>query len=178
MRAPWESRVSIEMQPVAVAIADADHDRRAGCERFLQNELGITLLKNDQSKTKAGKYYGFVNRRLRPRDNITAIEDEVARIKRLDPHVLLVNLNSYTDDDCALLLSLRRSCPESLLLLLTDDSVHDNQIIQAMELGARGYLTYNTVQDQLANAVRVVGRGEAWVSRKLLGNIMDHMLNQ
>jgi DNA-binding NarL/FixJ family response regulator len=166
------------MQPVTVAIADSDRDRRAGCERFLQNELGITLLGNVPSSTEVGNDYSYVNRRLKPRNNITASENEVARIKRLNPHVLLVNLNSFTDEECALLLSLRRACPESLMVLMTDDSVRDNQIIQALELGARGYLKYGTIQHQLANAVRVVGRGETWVSRKLLGNIMDHMLNQ
>jgi len=166
------------MQPVTVAIADSNRDRRAGCERFLQNELGIALLQNVMSSSEVGNDYAFVNRRLKPRNNITASEDEVARIKRHNPHVLLVNLNSFNDEECALLLSLRRACPDALMVLLTDDSVRDNQIIQALELGARGYLKYDTVQHQLANAVRVVGRGEAWVPRKLLGNIMDHMLNQ
>jgi DNA-binding NarL/FixJ family response regulator len=171
-----ESGVSFQMQPVTVAIADLDDDRRTGCERILQNEAGITLLKNIPSKTDADNNYAYVDRRLKPRDNITASEDEVARVKRLNPHVMLVNIDSFADEDCALLLSLRRKCPESLIVLMTDDSVHDNQIIDALELGARGYLKNESLERQVANAVRVVGRGEAWVSRKLLGNIMDQML--
>ncbi|MFZ5523327.1 MAG: DNA-binding response regulator [Pseudomonadota bacterium] len=169
--------MSFHMQPVTVAIADSDRDRRAGCERFIQNELGITLLKNVTSSAEVGKNYAFVNRRLKPRNNVTASENEVARIKRLNPHVLLVNLNLSTDEECALLLSLRRECPESLMVLLTDDSVRDNQIIQVLELGARGYMNYENVQYQLPKAIQVVGRGEAWVPRKMLGNIMDYMLN-
>jgi DNA-binding NarL/FixJ family response regulator len=166
------------MQPVTVAIADFDRDRRAGCERFLQNELGVTLLKNVTTSTEVGNDYAFVDRRLKPRNNLTASEDEVARIKRLNPHVLLVNINLSADEECALLLSLRRECPGPLIVLLTDDKVRDNQIIQVLELGARGYLKYDTVQLHLSRAVRVVGGGEAWVPRKMLGNIMDHMLNQ
>jgi len=169
--------VSFEMQPITVAIADYDCDRRAGCERFLQNEYGITLLKNDQSKTKADKDLGFVNRRLKARDNITAMENEVARIKRFNPYVLLVNMDSFADEESALMLSLRRACPKSLMVLMTEDTVHDNQIVQALELGARGYLKYGTVQHQIANAVKMVGRGEAWVPRKLLGYIMDQVLS-
>jgi DNA-binding NarL/FixJ family response regulator len=169
--------VSFDMQPVTVAIADSDLDRRAGCEQFLQNELGITLLQNGASSTEAGKDYAFISRSQKPRNNVSSSENEVARIKRLNPHVLLVNLNSFADEESAFLLSLRRACPKSLMVLMTDDSVLDNQIIQALELGARGYLKYDTVQHQLANAVRKVGCGEAWVPRRLLGYIMDQMLN-
>lgn len=167
----------LHIQPVTVAIADADRDRRAGYERLLQGEIGITLLTNVTSSNEVSNDHAFVNRRLKPRTNVTASEDEVARIKRLKPLVLLVNLNQCTDEDYALLLSLRRECPQALMVLLADDSIHESQIIQALEIGARGYLKYETVQLHLSMAIRVVGRGEAWVPRKMLGNIMDHMLN-
>jgi len=177
----------LHIQPVTVAIADTDRDRRAGYERLLQSEIGITLLTNVTSSNEVSDEkllsghpndHAFVNRRLNPRTNVTASEDEVARIKRLKPLVLLVNLNLCTDDDYALLRSLRRECPWAKMVLLTNDSIHESQIIQALEIGARGYLKYETVQLHLSMAIRVVGRGEAWVPRKMLGNIMDYMLNQ
>lgn len=179
--------MNIHKQPVTVAIADTDRDRRAGYERFLQGELGITLLTNIASSNEVSDEnllsghpndHAFENRRLKPRVNVTASEDEVARIKRLKPLVLLVNLNLCADEDYSLLLSLRRECPDALMVLLTDDSVHESKMIQALEIGARGYLKYETVQLHLSMAIQVVGRGEAWVPRKMLGNIMDHMLNQ
>lgn len=178
--------MSFHMQPVTVAIADTDHDRRAGYERFLQGELGISLLTNVASSDEDGDENllsghpdgtGFVNRRFEPRDNVTASEDEVARIKRLKPLVLLVNLNLCSDEDTALLLSLRCECPEALMVLLTDDSAQENHIIQALEIGARGYLKSETAQLHLSKAIQVVGRGEIWVPRKMLGNIMNRMLN-
>lgn len=169
--------MNFHMQPVTVAIADTDRDRRAGYERFLQGELGITLLTNDTSRNEAGNNHTFADRRLKPRTNVTASEDEVARIKRLKPLVLLVNLNLCADEDYALLLSLRCECPDALMILLADDSVHENQILQALEIGARGYLKNETVQLHLSKAIQAVGRGEAWVPRKMMGNIMDHMLN-
>lgn len=170
--------MKLHIQPVTVAIADTDRDRRAGYERLLQSEIGITLLTNVTSSNEVSNDHAFVNRRLNPRTNVTASEDEVARIKRLKPLVLLVNLNLCTDDDYALLRSLRRECPWAKMVLLTNDSIHESQIIQALEIGARGYLKYETVQLHLSMAIRVVGRGEAWVPRKMLGNIMDYMLNQ
>ena len=166
------------MQPYTVAIADLDRNRRNGFERFLQNEPGIALLENILSNTETVYTPSFVDRRLKSRANIIASENEVARVKRLNPRVILVNLDSFADEECALLLSLRRECPMCLMILLAENSVPDNQIIHALELGARGYLKYDTVQGQLANAVRNVGRGEAWVPRKLLGNIMDYLLTR
>lgn len=175
------------MQPITVAIADTDRDRRAGYERLLQGESGITLLTNVASGDEVGEErllsgrpndHVFENRRLKPRTNVAENEDEVARIKRLKPLVLLVNLNLCTDEDYALLLSLRRECPDTLMVFLADDSVHESKILKVLEIGARGYLKYETVQFHLSGAIQAVGRGEAWVPRKMLGNIMDHMLNQ
>jgi DNA-binding NarL/FixJ family response regulator len=169
--------VNLHTQPVTVAVADADRDRRAGYERLIQGEAGITLLTNVVSSNKASNDGTFVERRLNPRIDVTASEDEVARIKRLKPLVLLVNLNQCADEDCAFLLSLRRECPEALMVLLTDDSILERQIVQALEIGARGFLKYETVQLHLSKAVRVVGRGEAWVPRKMLGDLMGQLLN-
>lgn len=169
--------MSFNMQPVTVAIADVNHDRRAGYERLLQGEPGITLLTNVASSNEAANNHAFEDRRLKPRTNVAASEDEVARIKRLKPLVLLVNMNLCTDEDYALLLSLRRECPEALMVLLTDDSVREDQMMKVLEIGARGYLKYETVQFHLSRAIQVVGRGETWVTRKMLGNIMDHMLH-
>lgn len=168
--------MGLNIQPVTVAIADRDHDRRSEYERILEDEIGITLLTNVKSNNEVGSDLAFVNRRLRPRINVTASEDEVARIKRLKPLVVLVNLNLCTDDDYAFLLSLHRECPDPFVILLADDSIDVSRILQALEIGARGYLTYETAQLHLSMAIRVVGHGEAWIPRKMLGNIMTHML--
>ena len=167
------------MQSVTVAIADINRDRRTEYECILKAEQGITLLTNVTSNIKAANDSEFVNRRLESRVDISAVQDEVARIKRLNPLVVLVNLNQSTaeDEDYALLLSMRRECPKALVVLLADDSIHESQIIQALELGVRGYLKYDSVQIYLPKAVQIVGRGEAWVPRKILGSIMDRVLN-
>jgi DNA-binding NarL/FixJ family response regulator len=165
------------MKNVTVAIADIDHDRRVGYERLLHGEDGITLLSNVGPSNGERNDHAFANRRLKQRTNISACENEVARIKRLKPNVMLVNLDMSADENHALLISLRCECPEARIVLLADDSVHDSKIIQALEIGVRGYLRKATVERYLSKAVQVVGHGEAWVPRKMLGNIMDHMLN-
>jgi DNA-binding NarL/FixJ family response regulator len=165
------------MQTVTVAVADIDRARRAGFERLLHGEDGITLLSNTGPATGVRNDHAFANRRLVQRTNISECENEVARIKRLKPVVMLVNLDSFSDENHALLLSLRSVSPESKIVLLADDEVHESKIIQALAIGARGYLRNGTVSTHLSKAVQVVGRGEAWVPRKMMGRIADRLLN-
>lgn len=169
--------MNFQEQPVSVAIADTNRNRRTQYERFLQSEMGIKLLTNAASNINTDDGRMVADRRLSPRSDVSASEDEVARIKRLNPFVLLVNLNLCTDDDYALLLSLRSECPEALMVLLADDTVREDQMLRIMEIGARGYLKYEAVQLHLSKAIRVVGRGEAWVPRKMMGDMMDRLLN-
>ena len=92
------------MQTITVAITDEDGEIRAKFERILQGEQGIKVLTN--VKTNGGDITR--ERRFTPRVNITAIEDIVARVRRLNPRILLANLKQCTDADCAMLISLRR----------------------------------------------------------------------
>ena len=165
------------MQHVTVAIADTDNVRRAEYEKLLQSEHGIKLLANTVSGNQPGVDGSFTDRRLESRNNISVSQNEVARIKRLKPLVLLVNLNLFSDEDQALLLSLRHECPEVRMILLADEMVDDDQLIQAMEIGVRGYLKYDNVRFCLSKAIQVVGRGEIWASRKMLGRVVSQLLN-
>jgi DNA-binding NarL/FixJ family response regulator len=165
------------MQTVTVAVADVDRNRRATYERFLHGEDGITLLSNVGQNNAVRNDHAFSCRRQTQRTFASASENEVARIKRLNPKVVLINLDKATDEEQALFLSLRCVCPESRIVLLAADAVSEATIIQAFEIGAQGYLKNETVELHLLRAVQVVGRGESWVPSKILGSIMDRLLN-
>lgn len=162
------------MQPITVAIADEDAGRRARFEHSLQGEQGIQVLTN--GTTSEGDM--TKDRRLKSRTNITAIEDVVARIRRLNPRILFANLKQCTEADCAMLVSLRRECPETLVVLLADESgQEEDKVMHALAKGARGYLSPEADSLYLSKAVRVISRGEAWVPRKMLGKIMEQMFD-
>ncbi|MEO6823487.1 MAG: DNA-binding response regulator [Nitrosospira sp.] len=161
------------MQMVTVAIADTDPGRRTKLEQSLQGEKGIRVLTNVMSN---GDEISS-DRRRKPRTNITAIKDVIARIGRLKPRVLFVNLDQSINGDFALLEALHRECPETLVVLLTDKSAKDEQIIQALANGARGCLNREVAPLYFLKAVRVVDQGEIWVTRKMLGKIMDKVLH-
>jgi len=162
------------MQPITVAIADDDGGRRARFERSLQSEQGIHVLAD--VATSEGGMAG--NRRLSPRANISAIENVVARIRRLKPRVLLADMKQCTDEDCAMLVSLRRECPDTLVVLLADESPQqEERVMQALAKGARGYLNLEEDTPHISKAVHMVDRGEAWVPRQMLGKVMDQVLH-
>lgn len=163
------------IQTFTVAIADADFDRRLEIERHLKGEIGIVLLSDDGINDSVTDP-AIARRTLRSRSEVTASENEVARIKLLKPLVLVVNLNRCNDEDYAFLLSLHHASPDARMILLIDDSIDEGQIIRILQIGARGYLNYENAWLHLPMAIRVVGRGEAWVPRKMLGSIIDHML--
>jgi DNA-binding NarL/FixJ family response regulator len=160
------------MQKVTVAIADTDAARRAKLEHSLQGEQDIKVLTNGISEEREAP----ADRRLHSRADITEFEDVIARIGRLKPRVLFVNLDQSTGG-FALLQALHREYPETLLVLLTDKSAEDEQIIQALANGVRGCLDHEAAPSYFLKAVRGVDRGEVWVTRKMLGKIMDRILH-
>lgn len=159
------------MQPITVAIADTDHARQTRVEHSLRGEQGIKILTNVTSSTSDITR----ERRLKSRSNISPIENFVARVRRLSPRVLLANLEECLEADCAMLVSLRRECPDTVVLLLADEAAREEQIIKALANGARGCLGRGMPLDYFSKAVHVVDRGEAWVPRKMLGKIMDEV---
>jgi DNA-binding NarL/FixJ family response regulator len=169
--------VNINTQAVSVAIADVDRVRRLKIERLLHGVADIILLSYGTSGKEITNDDAFVGSQLKRSEIDTAYENEVVRVKELAPEILVVSLNKCTDEDYAFLLSLRRKCPKSRMFLLIDNSIREDQILQALEIGSLGYLRYEAVEKDLLRAIRVVVRGEAWVPRKILGDIMDHMLN-
>lgn len=160
------------MQMVTVAIADTDPGRRTKLEQSLQGGQGIKVLTNVMSNGNDTSS----DRQFVPRTNITAIEDVVARIGRLKPRILFVNLDQSMGG-FALLEALHREYPETLVVLLTDKSSKEEQIIQALANGARGCLHHEAAPAYFLKAVRMVDRGEIWVTRKMLGKIMDKVLH-
>ena len=121
------------MQMVTVAIADTDSRRREKLEQSLQGEQDIKVLTNVMYEISG-------ECRLKPAD-IAEIEGVITRIGRLKPRILFVNLDESTEGG-ALLGALHREYPETLVVLLTDKSAKEEEIMQALANGARGYLDH------------------------------------
>ncbi len=161
------------MQTVTVAIADTNSGRRSKLEQILRGEQGIEVLANVVSNGND------ITRDRQPEAHasVTEIENIVAKISRLRPRILFIHLDPSNDANFSLLEALHRQYPETFVVLLTDKSIREEQILQALANGARGYLSHEADPFHFLKAVRVVDRGEIWVTRQMLGKIMDKVLH-
>jgi DNA-binding NarL/FixJ family response regulator len=70
--------------------------------------------------------------------------------------------------------SLTQIAPETVVVVLTD-AVNPEDMLAAVRAGARGYLTKDTPPDRLARALHGVLKGEAALSRVLVGHLLDEL---
>jgi DNA-binding NarL/FixJ family response regulator len=103
-------------------------------------------------------------------------ESLVDRITRLKPNILLAKQDNNRSAGNELLAILHEACPETKLILLTSsDELHDDEAMNELASGVRGYLNVNAAPDQISHAVQVINNGEAWVSRMMMGKVMDQV---
>jgi DNA-binding NarL/FixJ family response regulator len=141
------------MHAITVAIAGQDLAGLAACEQLLREQEGITVLEG----ADAG--------------------DPASALLALKPRILLLALRQRGQKQDALLQALRRSSPDTRVVLLADSPLDDDEMVSALMQGARGYLEQAALDRHLVKAVRSVDQGEAWVPRRILGKVMDRMLH-
>ena len=100
----------------------------------------------------------------------SAAEGEAAA-RRMDPHVVLADVESDDDDGIQMVARLRSGKPSLRVLVLgsKEDAVVACAAIRA---GASGFLTKAAPVDELVRAVRGVGRDETWISPRLLTDVL------
>ncbi|HZX32225.1 MAG TPA: response regulator [Rhodocyclaceae bacterium] len=137
-------------EPITVVIADSDQVKRTACEYLLRYEEDIQVV--GQAAT---------------------LKEITTTVLEHQPQVLLCRFSLAAVESFALLRALNGEYPAPSVLLLTDRSILEEQLIQSLNAGARGYLNYDGMSAQLAKAVRSVGRGEGWIPRQTLGRLLD-----
>lgn len=161
------------MQSIRVAVAEINRQKQEEIEGLLQQAKQSFVVLTDHAP---GDNARDKERRLKSREKITLIEDSLARIMRLKPRVLLLSAQYILNANGVFLTKLRRACPETMVILLTDETTEDNQIMKAMANGVRGFINHSTDLINFSKAIIVVEQGEVWVSRKMLGKIMTKIL--
>lgn len=138
------------MDIITVAIADSDEVKRTACEYLLRYEEDIQVI--GQAAT---------------------MKEVVGTAITLKPRVILCQFNLAATAGFSLLQMLRGEPAGPAVLLLTDRWAQEDKILQALGMGARGYLSLDGGSGQLARAIRSISQGEAWVPRQTLGRYLD-----
>ncbi len=161
------------MQSITVAIVEINQDQHVPVEELLRpHETSMELLTDARSN-----YDNTVERRHVHRNDITPVDNAIARIKRLNPSILLVNANRLMDEYCDLLLALQYQCPDTQAILVLNKPIEEDYLLKALICGARGFITNDWNSLNFSKVVMAVHRGEAWLSRKMIGKVMQQIVS-
>ncbi len=101
-------------------------------------------------------------------------EETLLMAPQLHPDVLLLDINLPGTDGLRLLRELVPRLPETRIVMLTvSDSKRD--LVEAIRLGAAGYVTKDLSPDALQRAVRGVRSGELPMSRTMAAELVRHL---
>ena len=89
----------------------------------------------------------------------------------------IFNANQAIDEYCDLLFVLRYECPDTQAILIINEAVEENYLLETLACGARGFITDNLDSLNFSKVIDAINRGEAWVSRKLVGKIMHQIVS-
>ena len=94
----------------------------------------------------------------------------VERFAACQPDLVLMDLRMPIMDGIKATLEIRRHCPEARVLMLTtfdgDENIH-----QALQAGAQGYVLKNSTGETLIPALRAVAAGQRWIPKDVAARL-------
>ena len=99
-------------------------------------------------------------------------EEGVREAERLRPDVILMDLVMPKLDGVGAMRRLRRTRPESRVIVLTSFA-DDERLLPAIRAGAAGYLLKDAAPQELARAVRAAHAGEALLDTSVAARLVD-----
>lgn len=93
-------------------------------------------------------------------------------VRAQHPDVLLTDIGMPDPDGIALTEMLRRELPTVGVVILTIYN-DDERVFRAIKAGARGYVLKDSPPEEMLQAVRAVGRGEALLDPSLIGRVLQ-----
>jgi DNA-binding NarL/FixJ family response regulator len=135
--------------PIRIVIADDHPLVRDGLRKLLEGQSGFRVIGEAA-------------------DGIEALE----RAKALEPDVLLLDLAMPRMNGLEVLSALADSTTSVRTVLLTA-AIEGEETVRALRLGARGVVLKESATEQLYLCIRAVMRGEFWVGREHVGDLLQ-----
>lgn len=102
--------------------------------------------------------------------------DGVALAQKLQPDVILLDLNMPDLDGLEVMQRVRRLSPQSRVLILS--GIHaDARVFAAIEAGVDGYIVKDATTTELAQAIRSVAAGDAYLHPLITRALTRHLHN-
>ena len=137
-----------------------------------QRVSAINVVVADQQKRIRSAYA----RQLRPEAGIAVVGEaatsyDVVKALKLKPQVLLLDWEISALHGMSILPLVRHQSPGTRVILLGERTSR-RRLLDALSLGARGYLRKPMAKTFLPKAVRVVGAGEVWIPRTIVSTVL------
>lgn len=100
--------------------------------------------------------------------------DAVQRARDLRPDIVVLDRDMPITTRPTVLRELAKLTPPVRTLVLTADA-SESDIVQALQLGARGVLLKQATSDMLFRSLRAIMAGEYWIGRDCVGEIIQRM---
>jgi len=142
--------------PIRIVIADDHPIFRDGLRRLLESEGDMKVIGEGSDGNEAVKLAG-----------------------ELKPDVLLLDLAMphRTGLDALRDISNQGGAAVSVRIILLTAAVEKKQIVEALQLGARGVVLKDSATQLLLKAIHAVMSGEYWVGRDSVSNLVQYLRN-
>jgi two-component system NarL family response regulator len=141
----------IDANPVRILVVDDHPVVRQGLHSMLDGESGISVI----GMACCGK-------------------EGVALAEKLNPDVILLDLRMPDMSGVDVIVALRAARPESKFLVLTNYQL-DEDIFNALDAGALGYLLKSSSQDEVVEAIHAVNQGKRRIPTELAVRLAERV---
>ena len=138
-------------QTVRILIADDHPIFRDGLKRLLESERGFKVIGEACDGVEA-----------------------VKMVRQLSPEILLLDLAMPQRPGLEALREMSTDATSVRVILLTAGAEKD-QIVEALQLGARGVVLKDSATQILLKAIHAVMAGEYWVGRESVSNLVQYL---
>jgi two-component system, NarL family, nitrate/nitrite response regulator NarL len=142
-------------QPIRIVIADDHPIFRDGLRRLLEAEPDLKVIGEASDGAEAVKL-----------------------ARQLKPEILLLDLAMPRHPGLEALREMSSAAsPNSVRVILLTAAAEKNQIVEALQLGARGVVLKDSATQLLLKSIHAVMAGEYWVGRESVSNLVQYLRN-
>jgi DNA-binding NarL/FixJ family response regulator len=140
--------------PIRLVIADDHPIFRDGLRRLLEAEPDMKVIGEAKDGSEAVKL-----------------------ARQLKPDIMLLDLAIPKHPGLEALRELSDGGANSVRVILLTAAAEKNQIVEALQLGARGVVLKDSATQLLLKAIHTVMAGEYWVGREAVSNLVQYLRN-
>jgi len=141
-------------QPIRLVIADDHPIFRDGLRRLLEAESDLKLIGEARDGAEAVKL-----------------------ARQLKPDIMLLDLAMPKHPGLEALRDLSNGEANSVRVILLTAAAEKKEIVEALQLGARGVVLKDSATQLLLKAIHTVMAGEYWVGRESVSNLVQYLRN-